>query len=383
MSQKTIVILGGGIGGIVTARDLRKHLGTEHRIILIDKRAHHTFQPSYLWVVVGWRTPAAISKPFTALEKHGVEFLQSEVRSINPERKQVETDKGTVLYDYLVVALGTDNDASFTTNPSAGIHSFYSFEQAVELSKVIPTFTGESIDIVIHHTNYKYPMAPYDAAFLISSFFSKRGIDKVRVNIFTPETEPVLFAGSQNSKHLRALLHQHNIGLHTNCRLDSIDSNNRTVRFNNSVTNRFDLLIGIPSYSPPAAIRQSNLSDEFGLINVVKDTLQTSIPYVWAIGDNIKINLENGVTLPKAGVFANNQAEIVAFNIAHEILGSSQKKAYSGYGFFFIETGNSRAAYLHGNFFTKPEPTLSWIEPNVTFHWGKVVIEKYWLWRWL
>src|SRR5512137_2287054 len=104
MNNKTIVILGGGIGGIVTARDLRKHLGEDHRIILVDKNAYHTFQPSYLWLVIGWRTPAVITKQFSALSKYGIEFHQGSVTEIDPAKQTVSTDQGTLGYDYLVIA---------------------------------------------------------------------------------------------------------------------------------------------------------------------------------------------------------------------------------------------------------------------------------------
>lgn len=54
MSGKTILILGGGVGGIVTANALRQQLGAEHRIVIVDRRAEYIFTPSLLWVMVGW-----------------------------------------------------------------------------------------------------------------------------------------------------------------------------------------------------------------------------------------------------------------------------------------------------------------------------------------
>jgi len=46
--MKTNIILGGGVGGIVTANELISHLSGEHKIILIEKNSEHTFAPSYL-----------------------------------------------------------------------------------------------------------------------------------------------------------------------------------------------------------------------------------------------------------------------------------------------------------------------------------------------
>ena len=58
MRGKTILILGGGVGGIVTANALRESLASEHRIVVVDKRAEYIFTPSLLWVMTGWRQPA-------------------------------------------------------------------------------------------------------------------------------------------------------------------------------------------------------------------------------------------------------------------------------------------------------------------------------------
>ena len=52
---KTVLVLGGGIGGVVAARELRKWLGSSDRVILIDKDGKHLFAPSLLWVMEGKR----------------------------------------------------------------------------------------------------------------------------------------------------------------------------------------------------------------------------------------------------------------------------------------------------------------------------------------
>lgn len=53
--MKQILILGGGTGGLVAANKLRRKLGKEHKIILIDKNDKHIYAPSFLWLVEGKR----------------------------------------------------------------------------------------------------------------------------------------------------------------------------------------------------------------------------------------------------------------------------------------------------------------------------------------
>ena len=59
---KTVLVLGGGIGGVVAARELRKGLGSSDRVILIDRDGKHLFSPSLLWVMEGTRKLDAIVK---------------------------------------------------------------------------------------------------------------------------------------------------------------------------------------------------------------------------------------------------------------------------------------------------------------------------------
>ena len=63
MTAKTIVVLGGGVGGIVAANHLRGRLASEHRVVLVERNAEHAFAPSFLWLMTGGRRPEQIRRP--------------------------------------------------------------------------------------------------------------------------------------------------------------------------------------------------------------------------------------------------------------------------------------------------------------------------------
>lgn len=84
MNGKTIVILGGGVGGLVTANELRKKLDREHRVVLVDKEGKHVFSPSFLWLIVGLRQPDKIVRDLAVLKKKGIEVVKGEVEAIDP-----------------------------------------------------------------------------------------------------------------------------------------------------------------------------------------------------------------------------------------------------------------------------------------------------------
>jgi sulfide:quinone oxidoreductase len=124
------------------------------------------------------------------------------------------------------------------------------------------------------------------------------------------------------------------------------------------------------------------LVDESGWIPVDRDTLNTTHPGVYAIGDVTGIPLTMGKPLPKAGVFAEREAKVVAHNIAREITGSSQTAVFDGHGECFVETGGGKAGFGRGDFYAEPAPQVDLHPVGRRWHLGKLAFEKIWLFRW-
>jgi sulfide:quinone oxidoreductase len=382
--QKTILILGGGIGGIVAARELGRLLTSKHRIVLVDRSSAFSFQPSLPWVMIGWRKPELIQKPLSALAAHGIEFHHAEVLSINPDEQTVQTTAATIHFDYLVVALGAESaPPGIPGYGGAQASSFYTPADALALSRTIPEVTSGTIAILVTSMEHSAPPAPFEAAFLLESYFQRKGIPGITIKVITPEELPLESAGFGAGKELADLLSGRRIEVLAGQRLASVDGGERILRFEGGTSVRYDLLITIPEQRAPAAAARSGLTDSSGWVPVDERTMRTRHRNILAIGDITRILLPDGKTpLPKVGVFAHDHAEIVAYNIAQEISNSGIHKVFTGTGQYFLETGNSRAGFIHGNFYSRPAPAITMSEPSVTFHWGKVVYEKYWLWRW-
>ena len=108
MNARTIVILGAGIGGIVTANLLRKTLPRAHRVVLVEREERHIFLPSLLWLMTGQRTPEQISQPLDTLRKQGIELIRGNIEHIDPQRRMVKVNGIELTGDYLVIALGAE-----------------------------------------------------------------------------------------------------------------------------------------------------------------------------------------------------------------------------------------------------------------------------------
>jgi sulfide:quinone oxidoreductase len=122
----------------------------------------------------------------------------------------------------------------------------------------------------------------------------------------------------------------------------------------------FDLLAFVPPHRAPAVVREIGLCGESDWVPANRFKLETKYPGVYAIGDVTGIALAIGKPLPKAGVFAHEEAQIVVDNIAHAITGGDEDRILQGHGECFVEIGDGRASFGSRNFYadrTAPRKT--------------------------
>ena len=380
MRGKTILILGGGVGGIVTANALRESLASEHRIVVVDKRAEYIFTPSLLWVMTGWRQPDQITKDLRHMLQFGIEVVQAEVQEIDPERAIVRANGDDLAYDYLVVTLGADLAPEVMPGYVETAYNFFDLEGTTKLWSALQRFEGGRVAVLVSAMPFKCPAAPYEAAMLIEDVLRRRGIrDRCQVRVFTPEPQPMLVAGPDMGVSVVGMLATKNIGFHPNLSLDHIDPVRQTLVFKNGRQDSFDLLAAVPPHRPPTVVKESSLANEAGWVTVDKHTLQTHFENIYAIGDVTAIILNNGLPLPKAGTFAHAEAEAVAARIIAEIGGSVPQAEFDGVGYCWIEAGSGSAGFASGQFYAEPNPVVGQPRSGRLWHWGKVMFESYWM----
>lgn len=173
---RTIVILGGGIGGIVAANTLRKLLPWEHKIVLIERNRVHSFAPSYLWLMVGARKPEKISIDISRLLRDGIDLINAEATALLIQANIVETTSGSYKYDYLIVSLGIELAPQNVPGLDNSCHTYYTLDGSQKLFNALSSFEGGRIAVVLCSLPYKCPAAPHEGAMLIDSFFRKRGM---------------------------------------------------------------------------------------------------------------------------------------------------------------------------------------------------------------
>ncbi len=381
---KTILVLGGGFGGIVAASRLRRALPREHRVVLVEREASHVFAPSLLWLMIGERTPDAISRPIAALAKRGIEVVRGDIGKIDPERRTVSVNGRELAGDYMIVALGAELVPESVPGLATAGHNFYTTAGAESLRDARLKFNKGRVVVLVSAVPFKCPGAPNEAAMLLEYDCRRRGIrSEVSVDLYTAEPGPMPVAGQAVSTALRQMIESKGIGYHPNHSVTTVDATSRRIVFANGASADFDLLAYIPPHRAPRLVREAGMCGESGWVPVDRETLATKFPGVFAIGDVAGIMLTAiGKPLPKAGVFAHYEAEVVAHNIVHAITGRGAPQRFTGDGECFLEAGDGRAGFGSGNFYAEPAPQITLKPPSILMHVGKVLYEKYWLFRW-
>lgn len=378
-AQRTAVVLGGGIGGLTAANELRGRLGAEHRVVLVERRRDHVFAPSLLWLMTGDRRPAQVTRALERLVRRGVEVVREEVARIDPERRSVVAGHVELRFDALVIALGAELAPDAFPGFRDAAHDFFDLDGAAGLSRALEAFPGGRVAVVVTALPYKCPAAPYEAALLLEDALRRRGVrDRSEVVLFTPEPQPMPVAGPVLGAAVSQLLAERRVALHTSRPVTSIDGAARELVFADGARERFDLLAAVPPHRAPEVVRRSPLANENGWIPVDARTLRTRFDDVYAVGDVTTIALANGKPLPKAGVFAHAEALVVAREVAASFEGASAQP-FDGQGYCWVELGGGRAAFAEGDFYASPAPAIRLRSPGRSWHVGKVLFERSWI----
>ncbi len=380
MSGRTVLVLGGGVGGLVAANELRRHLAPADRVVVIEREHQHLFQPSLLWLMVGRRRRSRIERPLRDLLSPGVELVEATIHSIDPAARRVETSAGVFEGDALVVALGAESNPDAVPGYRKAAFDFFSPEGAVACGRALGSFRGGRVVVSVAGLPYKCPAAPYEAALLIDDELRRRGLrEGSEIDIYSPEPAPMPVAGPVMGTAVVGLLEAKGIRFHPGSQVTRLEAGTHEIVLADGSRVGYDLLAGVPPHRAPAVVRDSPLAGETGWIPVDRNTLETRFERVHAIGDVTTITLTNGKPLPRAGVFAHGEGLVVAHRLAASLAGRPASDTFDGVGYCWVEAGAGRAAFAVGNFLAEPDPTLVLRAPGRSWHAGKVLFERSWI----
>lgn len=357
---RRILILGAGFGGLELATMLSGELGERAEVTLIDRGDAFVFGYSKLDVMFGRSSAEAVRLPYAELTKPGVRLLRQTVTAIDPEARRVSTDVETHEADVLVIALGADYDYDATPGLLEAGNEFYSVAGAERLAGVLPSFTSGRVVIGVCGAPFKCPPAPSEAALLLHDQLTARGVrDRCRITFTIPLPSPVP-PSPETSRALLGAFAERGIEFLPGRRIASLDGGRGVVVYEDGEELPYDLFLGVPRHRAAAVAIVSGLTDEEPYIPVEPRTLRTRYPDVYAIGDVAQVGV------PKAGVFAEGAARVVANQLIAEERHGGQPDGYDGRGSCYIEFGSGRVGRVDVDFFSGPQPTGTYQEPSST-----------------
>jgi sulfide:quinone oxidoreductase len=343
--KRHVLILGAGFGGLELAKRLSETLEDAVRITLLDRNDAFVFGYSKLEVMLGRQSAPEVRLPYGNIAMPGVEFRRETVTAIDPAARRVTTDAGSYEADFIVVAMGADYAMDATPGLVAGGHEYYTVAGAERLRDALPGFEGGRVIVSVLGQPFKCPPAPFEGAFLLHEYFTARGIrDSVQLTSAFPMQRPVPVTG-EVSQMFRDALAARDIEELSQTRVTSLDPATKTAHLADGGTLAYDLFVGIPIHRAPDPLPASGLAVD-GWVHVDQTNLRTEFEGVYAIGDVCT----GPRTVPKAGIFAESAAGVVAEDIAAAVDGGEPPAPYGGAGICYAEFGDGLVSKVEVDF---------------------------------
>jgi sulfide:quinone oxidoreductase len=350
-----VLVLGAGFGGLELATVLSERLGGAVEVTVIDKGEGFAFGFSKLDLMFRGRTLEEVRLPYSAFAKPGVRVLRETVTAIDPEAKRVTTDAGVHEGDRLVIALGADYDIAATPGLAEHGFEFYSFDGAERARAPIAALESGNVVIGVCGAPFKCPPAPSECALMLDDALRERGVREAVSITFAMALGRPVPPSPETSDALEAEFAERGIEFVGGRKTASLSAD--TVTFEDGSTLPFDLFLGVPKHRAPQVVLDSGLAED-GYVAVDTATLETRVPGVYAVGDVATAGV------PKAGVFAEGAARVVAAAIAAEVEGGEAPGRHLGQGTCYIEFGEGRIGSVDIDFLSGPDKTGVFNQPS-------------------
>jgi sulfide:quinone oxidoreductase len=368
-----ILIAGGGFGGLVAAESLAKQIGSKHQITLVSRSRKFVFYPDLVRLAFGECKAEDITFDLReALHDSRVRFLEAEIARVNPETRHLKLAhgefEGDIPYDYLILALGRRLATEQIPGFFEHAHHLLSVDGAIRFGRAVRTFE-QGRAIIGQCPGARLPVPVYETAFALSRFCQKSAMrERVKISIVSPDPPRFQFGDGEVARALRNALDEHFIDYIPDFPIESVSAGSLTT--GNGLALNFDLLLLLPPFRGPGAVRGLGLTDAEDYLKVDRTMRVQGVENIYAVGDCV--NFDG----PKMAHMAVNQAEVAAANLAAQLDGRDATQKYDHEMMLVIDEGGPHSIYLRKGLWDN-EPMV--VKQNRFWTWAKRVHNRFWI----
>ncbi len=340
----SILIVGGGFGGLIAAERLVGNLEQAHDVTLISPQRKFTFYPGLVQLAFGEIEPEDITFDLGAkLKDLGVRYVQGEILNIDPRtrRASVAGDDltGDVGYDYLLLAPGRRLATEKVPGFFEHAHHLLGVGAALKFGAAIGKFREGTIVLGLCPGG-RLPVPVCETAFALAKRFVDEMKDgRVKIKVVFPESVKEAFGGADLHKELEAAFARHGINVLYDVPITEINGGEIISAEKHRIN--YDLLMLVPPFRGQAILRGTGALDEDDFVKVDGFMRVHGCENTYAVGDIVAFSG------PKFAHMAVRQGTVAADNIIFELGGEEPSKEYYHEIATIIDTGGADTIYLH------------------------------------
>lgn len=379
-----IVIVGGGNAGIsVASQLLRKDKSLKSKIVIIDPAEKHYYQPAWTLVGSGVFNIDETERNQADVMPKGVDWVQQKVTTFQPHENRITLENGeNVEYQILIVAAGIQLnwDEVKGLKETLGknqVCSNYSFQHASYTFECISNLKGGKALFHNPHTPVKCGGAPHKIMYMAADYFRKHGVlNQIAIQYWSGAGK--LFAVPKYEKTLLGVCEKANIELNFMVKLTEIDGANKIARFvgigesnkDEVYEQTFDMIHVTPPQSAPDFIRNSDLANSAGWVDVDKHTLQhVKFDNIFSLGDS------SGLPTSKTGAAIRKQAPVLVANVLSVLKNQPLSAKYNGYTSCPLVTGYGKLVLAEFDYEGNPQETFPFDQSKE--RWSMYMLKRY------
>jgi sulfide:quinone oxidoreductase len=377
-----ILVIGGGNAGIsVSAQLLKKNKSLD--IAIIEPSSKHYYQPAWSLVGAGiFKKENTVRDEASVIPKKA-RWIKDAVKGFLPDENKVELSTGQLLsYDYLIVAPGIQLNWDEIKGlrdalGKNGVCTNYEFKYADYTWECLKnTKPGKAI-FTNPPTAVKCGGAPQKIMYLASDYFRKQGLaDKIQVEMWSGGTR--IFGVPKYEEVLKELIERRKINMRFFQKLVEVDGPNKRAKFVGiGEENKgqeswvdFEMIHVTPPQSAPDFVRQSQLANAAGWVDVDKYSLQhNKYKNIFSLGD------ASSLPTSRTGAAVRKQAPVLVKNLMSLIVGEPLQAKYNGYTSCPIVTGYGKLMLAEFDYDNKPTETFPFNQAKE--RWSMFILKRY------